>query len=428
MQAGMACRAFCLLLILLWGETGWSKGPDIQQQIQKEKKALEQVRQDLEEKRKGKRAVLKKEASTRSSLLETERRLRLRKKEVEQIERAIRKKDADRIALSETIRSLNQNIRKSHNTIAMRLRRLYKEKVQGLLGIVSLFRGNQLIKQLEGKAPRALPVEGVRPLRGATQAPQIDRRLYYLRRVAEKEEGLLARLNRQRLQLREQASRLEDMSLALRQERVFLDQAMAQMREEKAKKDQLLAHIEDEKAFYAKAMIQLDESATQLQALIRGLEEKKNAVQKEVPDQKNVSGQFSRNKGRLGWPNDGRVVALFGRQKHPRFEAYVDRKGIEIDPSEKKMAGGEVRAVSDGVVIYADGFRGYDRVVIVDHGENYYSVYGHLSKLWVAVGDRVQAKRPIGEMGNERPDDRLYFEIRHQGKPLDPIPWLKKRD
>jgi septal ring factor EnvC (AmiA/AmiB activator) len=417
-------------LVLLWGERAWSKGPDIQQQLQKEKKALEQIRQDLEEKRKGKRAVLKKEASTRSSLAETERRLRLRKKEVEQIARAIQKKDTERATLSETIRSLNQNIWKSHNTIARRLRRLYKEKVQGLPGIGPLFRdairGGSM--QFEREARRALPDEGVRPLRGATQAPQISRRLYYLRRVAEEEKGILARLTQQRLQLREQASRLEDMSLTLKQERVSLDRAMAQMGEEKEKKGQLLVHIQDEKEFYVKAMLQLDESATQLQSLIRGLEERKNAVQKDVSDQKNVSGRFSKNKGRLGWPNDGRVVALFGRQKHPRFDAYVDRKGIEIDPSEKKAAGGEVRAVSDGVVIYADGFRGYDRVVIIDHGENYYSVYGHLTKLWVAVGDRVQTKRPIGEMGNAKAEDRLYFEIRHQGKPLDPIAWLKKRD
>ncbi len=393
--APLALR-LCLCLLLLLSETGRSEAQGVGGgQLQKEKKALERIRQELEEKRKGNRAVLKQEATILSALAEVDRRLRLRKREVGILERAIQAKDAEQAALSGMIQGLNQNIRTSRSAIAGRLRTLYKERVQGLLSLWPLFRDD--------------PPD-----------PPIERRLYYLHRVAEKEERLLAQFTQQRLTLREKESRLADTSRALGQERASLGQAVAKMREEKERKDQLLIRIQDEKAFYAKEMVQLDESAVQLQKLIRGLEEKKKEVL--------VVGLFSKKKGHLGWPNDGKVAALFGRQKHPRFNTYVNRKGIDIAPSENKTAGAQVRAVSDGVVVYADGFRGYDRVVIIDHGENYYSVYAHLAKLWVDVGERVQTKRPIGEVGEMGPENRLYFEIRHQGKPLDPITWLQKRE
>ncbi|MFQ5543500.1 MAG: murein hydrolase activator EnvC family protein, partial [Nitrospiria bacterium] len=137
------------------------------------------------------------------------------------------------------------------------------------------------------------------------------------------------------------------------------------------------------------------------------------------------TGKFSKERGRLEWPKGGKVASLFGRQKHPKFDTMIYRKGIEIAPSR----GSEVRSVYDGTIVYADWFRGYGLVIIIDHGENYYSLYAHLNKVLVSVGDMVKKERMIGEVGKTglSRDPKLYFEIRHEGEPVNPLVWLQKR-
>lgn len=119
------------------------------------------------------------------------------------------------------------------------------------------------------------------------------------------------------------------------------------------------------------------------------------------------------------------MVALFGRQKHPKFDTYVQRKGIEI----RAGHGTVIRSVSDGVVAFADWMRGYGLLAIVDHGEGLFSLYAHASKLLVSVGERVRGHQPIGEIGDTglTGESTLYFELRQGGEALDPLAWLPPR-
>jgi len=132
---------------------------------------------------------------------------------------------------------------------------------------------------------------------------------------------------------------------------------------------------------------------------------------------------FAQQKGRLLWPAMGDIVEGFGRHKHPRFDTYVDRKGIEL-----RMAAGEpIRAIADGQVVYADRLKGYGVVVIVDHGEQYLSLYAHAAALRVRTGETVTGGQALGTARADREDDRLYFELRHGEDPLDPLQWLLTR-
>jgi len=146
---------------------------------------------------------------------------------------------------------------------------------------------------------------------------------------------------------------------------------------------------------------------------------------KEKESEPASSTDFAKVKGRLAWPNNGEVVSLFGRQKHPKFNTYVFRKGIEIETSKEE----NVRAVHEGSVIYADSFKGYGMMVIMDHGENFYSVYAHLGRLLVSVGEKATKNRTIGTVGETglSEGNRLYFEMRHEGEPIDPLTWLQRR-
>ena len=127
-------------------------------------------------------------------------------------------------------------------------------------------------------------------------------------------------------------------------------------------------------------------------------------------------------KGSLPWPADGRVRSTFGRHKHPKFDTYTIQNGIEIDAP----ADAPVEAVHEGEVVFAERFKGYGLMVVVDHGGKHHSLYAHLGEARVQPGQKVAAGEVVGTVGSttlEGPG--LYFEMRFQGRPEDPLEWLR---
>jgi murein hydrolase activator len=126
--------------------------------------------------------------------------------------------------------------------------------------------------------------------------------------------------------------------------------------------------------------------------------------------------------GALPWPADGVVSARFGRQPL-RSPGPAVRNGIEISLPE----GQPIHAVHEGLVAFADPFSGYGNLVILEHADKSYSLYGHLAGLSVKRGDRVAAGATVGLAGrNPAGNPSLYFELRVDGKPVDPLQWLKR--
>lgn len=132
---------------------------------------------------------------------------------------------------------------------------------------------------------------------------------------------------------------------------------------------------------------------------------------------------FADLKGRLAWPVDGTVLARFGAA-HP-VATQQRSHGVLFGSAH----GAAVRAVWDGRVVFADWLTGFGFMTILDHGSGYLSLYGYNEANLKAVGDSVQANEVIGRVGAsgwlEGP--ALYFEIRFEGKPINPSPWLAKR-
>lgn len=125
-------------------------------------------------------------------------------------------------------------------------------------------------------------------------------------------------------------------------------------------------------------------------------------------------GGFAQAKGRLLFPLAGRS------EVRPARREGTDGPGLEI----RSSLGASVRAVYAGRVAFADRYGPYGRLVIVDHGDHYYSVSGNLAGLDVKVGDDVSAGERIGSVGDEGRGAMLYFEIRHGTETLQPTPWL----
>jgi murein hydrolase activator len=129
-------------------------------------------------------------------------------------------------------------------------------------------------------------------------------------------------------------------------------------------------------------------------------------------------------RGDLDWPLRGGLISRFGRSPSNRFGTAIVRNGIEVAAPE----GSPVRAVHEGTVAFAAPFTGYGTLVIVDHGSEAYSLYGHLLAATAAVGTVVERGGVIGESGvGPTGEPALYFELRIDGRPVDPVQWLRSQ-
>lgn len=131
---------------------------------------------------------------------------------------------------------------------------------------------------------------------------------------------------------------------------------------------------------------------------------------------------FEPFRGALEWPVRGRVVTRFGPSREGRFGTSIVRNGIEIAADE----GSRVRAVHGGRVAYAAPFAGFGTLVIVDHGNQSFTLYGHLREALVERDTRVARGGAVGLVGLAPAGSAaLYFEVRVDGRPVDPLQWLR---
>jgi septal ring factor EnvC (AmiA/AmiB activator) len=141
-----------------------------------------------------------------------------------------------------------------------------------------------------------------------------------------------------------------------------------------------------------------------------------------TPDPAQAGGAFAALRGKLALPVRGEIASRFGK---PRPEGGTTWKGLFIRAAE----GAEVRAVAAGEVVFADWLRGFGNLLVVDHGDDFLSVYGNNQSLLKETGQRVAPGEVVATVGNTggNPESGLYFELRHQGQAFDPIRWVRLR-
>jgi murein DD-endopeptidase MepM/ murein hydrolase activator NlpD len=140
-----------------------------------------------------------------------------------------------------------------------------------------------------------------------------------------------------------------------------------------------------------------------------------------APKASTLTGDF----GALSWPVEGEILERFGRSRHPVYKTEVVNNGIDI----RAPRGTPVRSVESGEVVYADFNGGYGLMVILDHEGGDYSLYAHLDRATVSIGQSVDRGQSIGTVGESGSlvGPKLHFEIRQGGKAVDPIGWLRQR-
>jgi murein hydrolase activator len=352
-------------------------------------------------------------------------RKQLTESESSKAEAADALKDSER-AVSETSRKLYRisGQRREVNTALSRLQSRSRT-IEGDIAGEQATLGRLLYQQYVGGQSDA-----VKLVLNGEDPNEIARQLHYLGYVSRARADLLA-------SLRENLASLDKLSGETRRKsselHALLSEETVQMRrleKEKAQRQQVYVKVSDDIEKSRKQLSTLKRDEERLSQLIDRLAKEaarkskikkpgKRLANKALPDADTGAGPFRDLKGRLRLPVIGELMNRFGGQ---RQDSGLSWKGLFI----AAKPGREVKAVAGGRVVYADWLRGFGNLLILDHGDGYMSLYGNNESLLKQVGEEAKAGDTIAAAGNSggNPDSGLYFELRFQGKPFDPIPWV----
>jgi septal ring factor EnvC (AmiA/AmiB activator) len=195
---------------------------------------------------------------------------------------------------------------------------------------------------------------------------------------------------------------------------------------EEASRRAIVADIRSKKKSNVMMIAELESVQKELNAIIKLLEwKRKKAEEQGRPVTSVARSAFERLKGTLPWPLEGPITARFGKIVHPLYQTITMNNGIDISATD----GQTVRCIADGTVIYTGSMRGLGKLVIVDHGGDYLTIYAHLEEISVSANSAIATGAVLGQagIGADAEGASLHFEIRKSTDSLDPLLWLKGR-
>ncbi len=356
---------------------------------EEQKRELRRIKEELAEKKQMLQRTGRRERSILSDLERIDREIEAGSARLEEQERSLRKSESALAGIEQSTASITQELEHLRRFYRTRLRALYKMSRSGGYALAIL---------------------------SADNFATAYRRVRYLSIVAEHDQHMIEQYSAALKLLAEREQEIRERQSEIRSTRKTVQARRLALRSRQRKKTALLGSVQDQKSVYEATIKDLEQSSKNLWEMIRLTERSRNPMTR--------SASFG-GRGTLPWPLHGQVLSRFGKQRHPKFGTIVYRHGIEIGARE----GEEVRAVSGGQIVYANWYKGYGRLVIIDHGSDVYSLYGYLSELKVGAGDRVARGQVVGLAGDtgSLKGSRLYFEIRKDGEAEDPLRWLAKR-
>lgn len=360
-----------------------------QEDLSEFEKRLAKIHQDIRALRTRIEGLTKQESTLLSQLGQIALTKKLIRSELAALSLRQKKLSDDLAATRETITSLRRTLRREQRSVEMTLVTLYK---YGKLNFVQFL--------LEAESMNAVFAES-RNLTNLARHQQ-DIITAYLKNLDD-------------LRKAEEAQERQSAEVA-----ALIGEADAKKREletEEAKNRALTQEVQRNRQKYEQALQEQKERAEQLQSLMEKL-----ASQEIILPFRFIP--LYERKGKLPWPIAGRVISRFGIARH--LNTSTMNNGIEIAPPGDNII---IRSVHPGKVVFADFFQGYGNLLIIDHGMNYYTLYGHCDEFMISKGAFVREEQPVamaGDIGSLK-GVSLYFEIRYKTKPLDPLQWLKRR-
>jgi septal ring factor EnvC (AmiA/AmiB activator) len=391
-------RPVCILLIVISVSVARGENP---------RDELKGVKQEIRAKKQLISKTRKVEAVVSTELQEINRNLVQKESDLGRLDRDLKGVESSLDRTGREIVRVTDEANRKKQEIEHRLASLYKA---GELGAVRMFFSAESFPQM---------AENIRYMRSILDN---DKRIFaeYDQKIAE--------LHKLKLDLEHDAARKSRIKEGIAVKKLEIEQ-------EKSKKAAYLVKVRQDRSSYEKSLKELQANAARLQTMMERLDalsrrklssrhEKPGSRLKPLAELPPVPDRgFATQKGRMSLPVRGEIIETYGKHKHPDFNSYTFSKGLSISAG----AGSDIKSIYDGSVIFADYFKGYGNMIIIDHGGGYFSLYAHASQILKKVGADVARNESVATVGDTDSSrgPLLYFEIRHQGKPVDPAGWVR---
>lgn len=385
------CAALLALGAVIAASPGFGEGGPSET-----KQEFERIKREMKEKKKEIKRAQSREHSVLSALEKIDRDILAGSTEFANQRKRLEEAETAEREIETSSERLGRELAEMKRVYAMRLRALYRMSRSGTVVIDPSDGLDGVIKQVK-----------------------------YLRCIAERDRTIIRDYSNALMRMRMQRADLAQKKEEILRRRRAVEAQKRSLEAKRGEKSAILVSVRQQKGLQEQTLRELEEASASLWAMI-GTDERER---RSVAPRKPAAGPHEEGapgpRGRLPWPAEGPLLTRFGMQRHPQFGTMVFRRGIEIEVRE----GETVRAVEDGQVAYADWYRGYGKLVILDHGDGLYTLYGNLSKLDLKKGERVSRGQPIGLAGEtgSLKGAKLYFEIRRKGEAEDPLLWLAKK-
>ena len=368
--------------------------------LDERKKELTEIKKEIEEKKERIRESKSEEKTILEELTEMDASLDKRERELVSLEYDMETTTEKIEQIKERISDVEADIARLQGLIEVRLVALYKLNDAGYVPVMF----------------------------SSTDYTDVRRRMKYLSAIVRTDQQLFAEYQNLNDALNDDLDELE----TKRDELKLLTEEVARKKleigREKTKRSDYLSEVKKERGAYEAALKELEESKKKLTALIdtlleeRAKETERAKMEGHDHTSPSAGGVFASLKGALPRPVSGPILTDYGTGTDPIYNNPIFNKGIEIQADE----GVDFISVATGQVIYADYFEGYGNLIIIDHGDSYYTIYAHARDVLVSVGDTVSSGEVIGTVGDtgSLKGPNLYFEIRHHGNTSDPESWL----
>ncbi|MEW6414210.1 MAG: peptidoglycan DD-metalloendopeptidase family protein [Pseudomonadota bacterium] len=411
----MNLRTLSVLLLLACPlAAGANQAASKQSELDALKKRLQALEQDFRNKQ-----ATRKEAV--DELRESERAISAAVRQLRQLESEQQRSQGELLSLKQ-----------QSDAVAARIRDQQAHLAEALKGVYLRGQGDALKLFLNGGDPN----QTARDMRYLAHLSRAQHQLIDALRAD------LARLDALQRQVAQQSDALRQLQAAreaeqkkLQAERQSREQVLQKLSAEIRQQQRQIATLKRDEQNLTLLVERLNRVMAQQAARARAAQQAKQAKQKEAgaarprapvavntetPVPFRSDQPFSRLKGSLRLPVAGELVNRFGA---PRENGGVSWRGLFI----RAAQGAPVKAIAAGQVVFAEWLRGFGNLIIVDHGESYMSLYSNNESLYKQVGDRVQPGDTLAAVGNSggQPDTGLYFEMRHQSRPINPLEWVK---
>ncbi|MBI5633721.1 MAG: peptidoglycan DD-metalloendopeptidase family protein [Nitrospirae bacterium] len=346
------------------------------------------IQEKIDEEKRKLSAAQEREASVLNELDEVNKRLNIAETDLRKYRSNLRQTEVTITSIAIEMEKIKRSLERQKNWIRRKLRSMNR------LG----YGGDVLTQVLS-----------------AEDMAQLMRTWKYLEHATLYEHKILKTYRENLQKLDAEQKKLEGLRLEFETRQNKVKSKEAELAEKKKEKETILQSVRTEKTTRQKMISELKEASRRMLEII-----------KESTKTDDYEGKgFAQLKGKLLWPADGKIAIPYGSHKDPQFDTPVFRNGIHIQTD----SSGDARAVYEGKVIFAEWFKGFGQLVIINHGSGYHTLYGNLAEIFSKVGDIIKEKQMIGKVGTSGVLNAqgIYFEIRYKGKPLDPAQWLKKK-